>query len=157
MKSWKLLTIVLSSLVLVACATGPRRVSEPTASIQQLSVAADGGWSLDLRLQNYSSIPMRFESVRFALEIGGEAAGTLEATTPLTIGPESADILSLRLAPSAEGRLHAADALAARRALSYRLDGTIRAAPEDRGSARDYNVRRDGTLGPVPGLPGVMR
>ena len=157
MKPWKLLTILLLAGVLAACASGPRRVSEPTASIQQLSVAADGSWSVDLRLQNYSSIPMRFESVRFALSVGGEPAGTLETTTPLTIGPESADILTLTLAPSAEGRLHAADALASGRSLVYRIDGSIRAAPEDRGSARDYTVRRDGAVGPVPGLPGVMR
>ncbi|MDR7191461.1 LEA type 2 family protein [Luteimonas terrae] len=157
MKPWKLLTILLIASFLTACATGQRRVSEPTASLQQLSVGADGNWSLDLRLQNYSSIPMRFESIRFALSVGGEAVGTLEAATTLTIGPESADILNLRLAPSAEGRLHAADALASGRSLNYRIDGTIRAAPDDRGSARDYTVRRDSTLSPVPGLPGVMR
>lgn len=157
MKPWKLLTILLMAGALVACVSGPRRVSEPTASIQQLSVGADGTWSVDLRVQNYSSIPMRFESVRFAVSVGGEPAGTLETTTPLTIGPESADILSLTLAPSAEGRLHAADALASGRSLAYRIDGSIRAAPEDRGSARDYSVRRDGAVGPVPGLPGVMR
>jgi len=157
MKPWKLLTILLMAGTLAACVTGQRRVSEPTASIQQLSVGADGNWSVDLRLQNYSSIPMRFESIRFVLSVDGETAGTLEAATTLTIGPESADILSLRLAPSAEGRLHAADALAAGRPLNYRLDGSIRAAPDDRGSARDYTVRRDSTLNPVPGLPGVMR
>ncbi|VXB46512.1 conserved exported hypothetical protein [Luteimonas sp. 9C] len=157
MKPWKLLTILLMIGALVACATGQRRVSEPTASLQQLSVSADGTWSVDLRLQNYSSIPMRFESLRFTLSVDGESAGILDATPALTIGPESADILSLRLAPSPEGRLHAADALAAGRALPYRIDGTIRAAPDDRGSARDYTIRRDSTLAPVPGLPGVMR
>jgi len=157
MKPWKLLTILLMAGALAACVTGQRRVSEPTASIQQLSVGADGNWSVDLRLQNYSSIPMRFESIRFAVSVDGVAAGTLEDATTLTIGPESADILSLRIAPSAEGRLHAADALAAGRSLNYRIDGSIRAAPDDRGSARDYTVRRDSTLNPVPGLPGVMR
>lgn len=157
MKPWKLLTILLLAGTLAACATGQRRVSEPTASIQQLSVGADGNWSVDLRLQNYSSIPMRFESIQFALLVDSETAGTLEAATTLTIGPESADILHLNLVPSAAGRLHAADALAAGRSLNYRIDGSIRAAPDDRGSARDYTVRRDSTLNPVPGLPGVMR
>lgn len=157
MKPWKLLTLLLVSSALVACVSGPRRVSEPAASIQQLSVGADGAWSIDLRLQNYSSVPMRFESVRLALSVDGEAAGTLESTVPLTIGPESADVVLLALTPSAGGRLHVADALAAGRSMTYRLDGTVRAAPEDRGSARDYRIRRDGALGPVPGLPGVMR
>ncbi|MET0329552.1 MAG: LEA type 2 family protein [Luteimonas sp.] len=157
MKPWKLLTILLMAGVLVACVTGQRRVSEPAASIQQVTVGVDGNWSVDVRLQNYSSIPMRFESINLTLAVGGEPAGTLQAPTTLTIGPESADILTLALAPSAEGRLQAADALAAGRSLSYRIDGVIRAAPDDRGSARDYTVRRDSTLGPVPGLPGVMR
>jgi len=157
MKPWKLLTILLMACALAACVTGQRRVSAPTASIQQLSVGADGNWSIELRLQNYSSIPMRFESIRFALSVGGEEAGTLETATTLTIGPESADILSLTLAPSAQGRLHAADALAAGRSLPYRIDGTIRAAPDDRGSASNYTVRRDSALSAVPGLPGVMR
>lgn len=157
MKPWKLLTILLLAGALAACVTGQRRVSEPTASVQQLSVGADGSWSIDLRLQNYSSIPMRFESLRFVLSVDGESAGTIEASPAVTIGPESADILGLTLVPSPEGRLHAADALAAGRALPYLLDGTIRAAPDDRGSVREYTVRRDSTLAPVPGLPGVMR
>ena len=77
--------------------------------------------------------------------------------TPLTIGSESADVLTLALTPSAQARLHAADALAAGRTLAYRIEGTLRAAPDDRGSARDYRIRRASELSPVPGLPGVMR
>lgn len=157
MKPWKLLTMLLMAAVLTACVTGQRRVSEPAASVQQLSVGADGGWAIELRLQNYSSIPMRFESVRLELSVGGESAGTLEVAPMLTVGPESADILALTLQPSAEGRLQAADALAAGRGLAYRIEGTLRAAPDDRGSARDYRILRDSTLSPVPGLPGVMR
>lgn len=157
MKPWKLLTILLMVGALAACATGQRRVSEPTASVQQLSVSADGAWAVELRLQNYSSIPMRFESVRLALGVGGEPAGTLETSPTLTVGPESADIITLTLQPSAEGRLQVADALASGRSLAYRIEGTLRAAPDDRGSAKDYRVRRDSALNPVPGLPGVMR
>ena len=48
MKPWKLLTILLMASALAACATGQRRVSEPAASIQQLSVGADGNWSVTL-------------------------------------------------------------------------------------------------------------
>ncbi|MEN4902150.1 LEA type 2 family protein [Luteimonas sp. TWI662] len=157
MKPWKLLTILLATCVVAACATTPRRVSEPAASIQQLSVAADGSWSVDLRVQNYSSVPMRFESIRLDLTVGGDAAGTLASSTPITIGPEAADVLTLAFAPSAQARLQTADALAAGRGLPYRIDGTLRAAPNDRGAARDYTVRRDSALSPVPGLPGVLR
>lgn len=157
MRPWKLVTILLATCVVVACATGTRRVSEPAASVQQLTVAADGGWAVDLRLQNYSSIPMRFEAVQLELHVDGHAAGSLVSATPLTIGPESADILTLQLAPSAQARLQVADALVGGRAMTYRIEGSLGAAPEDRGNARDYRIRRESALSPVPGLPGVMR
>lgn len=157
MKSWKLLTLLSVAVLVAACATGTRRVSEPAASVQQLTVAADGSWSVDLRLQNYSSIPMRFESLQLTLAVAGDAAGTLAQATDLTIGPESADIITIALAPDAAARARIADTLAGNRAIGYRLDGTLLVAPGDRGNARDYTVRRDSTLNPVPGLPGVMR
>ena len=112
-QGWIWASLLLCAAVLSACSSGPvRRVSAPAASIQQLTVHADGNWSVDLRLQNYSSIPMRFDTVQLELQIAGEPAGTLVSTTPLTIGSESADVLTLALAPSAPARLHAADALA---------------------------------------------
>lgn len=144
--------------LLAACSSGPvRRISEPTASIQQLSVAADGGWSVDLRVQNYSSIAMRFDSLRLDMSAGGDAAGTLQAEPSLTVGPESADVVTVRLAPSSEARIRLADALAGGRGVSYALEGELMAAPADRGDARSYDIERNGTLSPVPGLPGVLR
>ncbi len=157
MTPWTRLTILLLICTVAACATGPRRVSEPAASLQQLTVGADGAWTVDLRLQNYSSIPMRFEQVQLTLEVDGESAGALSSTSPVTIGSESADVLTLALTPTAQARLQVADALAGGRGLGYRIEGTLRAAPEDRGNPRDYPVRRASTLSPVPGLPGVLR
>ena len=153
--------LLMASLValLAACSSGgvPRRVSEPAASIQQLTVQADGRWSIELRLQNYSSIPMRFENASFDFKVGDEAAGTLAAQPALTIGPESADVVTLALEPSANARLWLAGMLADGRGIGYRLEGTISAAPTDRGKARDYKTKRDSQLSPVPGLPGVLR
>ncbi|CAN5702862.1 MAG: hypothetical protein ACR2J7_06460 [Luteimonas sp.] len=158
MRHARLLAIVASCVLLAACASGPpRRVSEPAASIQQLTVRADGGWSVDLRLQNYSSLPMRFEVIALAVWVDGEATGTLQAQSALTIGPESADVLALALVPSSAARIRMADALAAGRSIGYRLDGTIHAAPEDRSNARSYRIERGSRLSPVPGLPGVLR
>ncbi|NYZ62702.1 LEA type 2 family protein [Luteimonas deserti] len=153
----KLLIVLLGTCVVAACATGPRRVSEPAASLQQVTVAADGSWSVDVRLQNYSSIPMRFDAVQLDLRVDGEPAGTLASTSALTIGSESADVVTLALDPTSQARLHVADALAGGRSLAYRIEGSLRAAPEDRGNARDYRVRRESALSPVPGLPGVLR
>src|SRR3546814_12623186 len=68
MKRAALVALLITALLLGACSTGPvRRVSEPSASIQQLSVRADGSWSLDLRLNNFSSVPMRFDAIDLAM------------------------------------------------------------------------------------------
>lgn len=147
----------MCALLLSACSSGPvRRVSEPAASIQQLSVRADGSWSVDLRIENFSSIPMRFDAVGLAMTVGGEAAGTLQGQPALTIGPESADIATLTLTPSSAARIAIAGALADNRGVAYTLNGTITAAPDD-GKVRSYDFKRNSALSPVPGLPGVLR
>ena len=152
--SMALLAIALAT----ACSGGPvRRVSEPAASIQQLSVQADGGWSLSLRLQNYSSIPMRFDAVDLQVTVGGQAAGTLLHRPALEIGPESADVVEVAMQPDSGARMLLADALAAGRGVDYRLEGTIEAGPADRTSSRSYKVTRKSALSPTPGLPGVLR
>lgn len=158
MKRAFLVVVTVACLLLAACGSGPvRRISEPAASIQQLSVGADGDWSIELRVQNYSSVPMRFDRIRLDLRTGETAAGTLQAAPALQIGGESPDVFTVTLTPSSEARLRMADALAAGRTVSYALEGEIAAAPADRGGARDYRVRRTGVLSPVPGLPGVLR
>lgn len=147
-----------ATALLAACSGGPvRRVSEPAVSIQQLAVQADGGWSVSLRLQNYSSIPMRFDTVDIGVTLDGEAAGRLVDAPALEIGPESADVIAIGMQPDALGRMLLADALAAGRGVDYVLDGTVTAAPADRGNARSYTVKRTSALSPAPGLPGVLR
>ena len=154
---WLTLAILMGCLSLSACSSGPiRRVSEPAANIQQLTVRVDGSWSVDVRIDNFSSIPMRFDSVALALTVGGESAGTLQARPALSIGPESADVATIALRPSAPARIVIADALARGRSIGYSLDGTLAAAPEDAG-VRTYKFKRDNTLAPVPGLAGVLR
>lgn len=149
--------VALLVALIAACASGPvRRVSEPAAGIQQLTVAADGSWMVALRIDNFSSIPMRFDAVDLALTIDGVAAGTLRGNAGITIGPESADVAQLPFQPQADARLRIADALAARRSVSYSLVGRIGAVPEDR-RLRDFDIERDSALSPVPGLPGVLR
>ncbi len=150
------LLLALALLIAACSSTGPRRVSEPAASIQQLTVDANGGWQIRLRLQNYSSIAMRFDSVDFAITAGGIAAGQLQAQPGLNISPESADVIDLTLRPSAEARLQVADALATGRSLSYTLNGNLIATP-DKGKPRTFRISRDSALSPTPGLPGVLR
>jgi hypothetical protein len=149
--------VLITCTLLVACASGPvRRVSEPAAQLQQLTVLADGSWSLQLRLQNYSSIPMRFERVRLALTAAGQPAGDVVATPALDVGPESADVITVALQPPTAAKLAVADALAAGRGIEYRLDGEIVATPEKK-SQKSFDVEHRSALNPAPGLPGVLR
>ena len=149
--------LALTCALLAACAGGPiRRVSDPAAGIQQLTVHANGEWTVALRIDNFSSIPMRFDAVDIALTVDGVAAGALRGNAGITIGPESADVAEFPLAPSAAARLRIADALASRRSIAYTLAGRIDAVPED-GGMRSFDIDRESAMTPVPGLPGVLR
>lgn len=149
--------LLLLCAVLAACSSGPaRRISQPAASIQQLTVKADGSWSVDLRLQNYSSVPMQFTKATLAITVSDQAAGTLQGAPQISIGPESADVVTLPFKPTVEARMVVADALAGRRPLGYALKGTVEAVPEE-GKSRSFDIDTRNTLNPVPGLDGVLR
>ncbi|MGH8052541.1 MAG: LEA type 2 family protein [Stenotrophomonas sp.] len=149
--------LALTALTLTACGGGKvKRVSEPAASIQQLTVGNDGNWEVELRLRNYSSMPMRFDSVSLVIKVGDENAGTLSATPALSIGPESADIIKVRLQPASSARIVMADSLAGGRSLFYELEGTVSATPEEK-KQRSFDIKSRSSLNQAPGLPGVLR
>lgn len=158
MKRLALAALLLPFLLLGACGSdGPvRRVSDPSANVQQLSVRADGSWSVDLRIDNFSSIPMRFDALDLAISIDGQPPVALRGTPGFTIGPEAADVATVQATPTTGARIAIADALARGRGVGYHLEGSITAAPENRG-ARTFEFKRDNALAPVPGLPGVLR
>lgn len=157
LKSLAAAALLASLACLAACGSGPvRRVSEPGANIQQLTVQADGRWSVEVRIDNFSSVPMRFDRVELGLALDGQPAAKLQSTPGISIGPESADVVTVRVTPPAGARIAIADALARGAAIGYHLEGTLVAAPED-GSARTYEIDRDNRLGPVPGVAGVLR
>ena len=153
-------TVLLTMAValLASCGTGgpARRVSEPAASIQQLTVRSDGQWDVQLRLDNFSSIPMRFTTTDIQIAFDNGAAASVQAKPEISIGPESADVVSATLTPTADGRARIATALADGRSLNYTLGGTLEAGPAD-GKPRTYKIERTSSLTPVPGLPGVLR
>jgi hypothetical protein len=152
-----LFAILAACALLAGCSSGPiRRVSEPAINIQQLTVRADGSWSVDLRIDNFSSVPMHFDHASLAMTIDGQAAGTLQGQAGLSIGPESADVATLSLVPSSAAKIAIADALARAGSIDYALEGTLDAAAEN-GRVRSYDVKRKNTLGSVPGLTGVLR
>ena len=157
-RAFRLLIVTLScGLLLSACGGGAvRRVSEPTARIQQLTVRPDGGWSVELRLQNYRSIPMRFERVALEIGMGDGVAGKLDQAVGISIGPETADVVTVSLQPASLGRITIADVLAGGRSLPYTLKGTVWATPQDK-KQREFAVDSRNTLSPAPGLNGVLR
>ena len=157
MKSVLKLSLALLAVALLASCGTSRRVSPPSAAIQQLTVQANGDWLLELRLHNYSSIPMRFDSVRLDISVDEHAAGSLQVAPAISIGPTSADVVPVTLKPEAMARMVVADALASRRTLSYRLQGTVTALPEEARKPREFEVDDRSALNPAPGLDGVLR
>lgn len=157
MRRTSLLALLAATVLLAGCGDGMvRRVSDPAVSVQQLTVKADGQWAVDLRLQNYSSIPMRFDTVEVDVQVGDQEAGTLRASPGLSVGPESADVVTVAFLPSSAGRIAVADALASRRSLPYTLKGSAAATPEE-AKQRTFDLDTRNTLNPVPGLDGVLR
>lgn len=134
-------------LLLAACSQGPvRRVSPPTASVQELAVQPDGTWKLLIRVQNFSNVPMTFSHMGATLEINGQAAGELDYTLDLDVPGEFADVLTLDMSPAPGTHLGDSE-------LSYRLHGVIESS-EPPGS---FDFERKSRLSPTPGLPGTWR
>ena len=97
--------IATAVLALASCGGGPvKRVSEPAAGIQQLSVRADGRWDVVVRLDNFSSVPMRFSDANLDIAFDNGAAAKLQAQPGISIGPESADVFTATLTPLPAGR-----------------------------------------------------
>src|SRR5690606_279302 len=111
--------LALALLVIAGCNRNAKRVSPPAASIQQLAVQADGSWTVDLRLHNYSSMPMRFERVSLVASVDEHDAGTLEATPAISIGTSAADVVRLSLRPHGNARLAVDVSLASSSNLSH--------------------------------------
>ncbi len=153
----KLLLATAVLVLLAACGGNARRVSPPSAAIQQLAVQPNGDWMVDLRLHNFSSVSMRFDKVRLEVSVDEHAAGVLQATPGISIGPGSADVVKVSMRPDGMSRIAVADALATRRSLSYRLVGTVDATPDEASKPRQFDVDDRSALNPAPGLDGVLR
>ncbi len=154
----RLLLLLLScTVVLAACNRGNvKRVSEPAASLQQVSVASDGHWKVELRLQNYSTMAMVYDTVDLQVNVAGQDAGSLSGKPAFSIGPSFADVLTLELNPTPTARMAVADVLASGGMLTYTLKGKIAVTP-DGEKPRSFDIDTRSTLSPAPGLTGVLR
>ncbi len=149
-----LVTAMLVGLLAACGGNGVRKqVNPPRASLQQLAVQPDGQWQLAVRLQNFSNVPTTISSVSVKLSVSGQDAGILALSPAMTIGPESADVVTTLFRPSLEAKLQVASALSAGQSVRYAVSGTI-VTSEPKGS---YPVSYDSSLNPAPGLNGVLR
>ena len=139
--------ILVAGVLLASCGGGPvKRVSPPTASVQELSVHADGSWHLLLRLQNFSNVSMIFNAIDAELEVDDQAAGSIKLPLALEIPGSSADVFEARLTPAAGQRPLSGN-------FAYRLHGRITSS-DPKG---DFKFERKSRLSPAPGLPGIWR
>lgn len=151
----KTLALITAIALLAACGTSgpPKRIWPPQASIHELAVQPDGSWQLSIRLQNFSTVPMTFQQAELDLSLGGTAAGRIDLSPAVRIGPGSAEVVGLRLPPDFEAAGRVADALQTRTGLRYRLSGRI-VTSDPSGTHRS---EFESVLNPTPGLPGVLR
>lgn len=135
------------ALTLAACASGPaKRISPPTASVQELSVLADGRWRVVMRVQNFSNVAMTFNLLDARLSINGSELGTITSSVDLDVPGASADVFETLFSPRSTTALEG-------RNVEYSLKGRITSI-EPSG---DFPFERASRLSPVPGLPGTWR
>ena len=147
------LAFLMLALV-AACASGPpKRVYPPQASLQELRVQADGQWVAQVRIQNFSTVPMRFSRLEATLSVNGQEASRIILDPGLSVGPGSNELVQHVFTPAAGPKAAVDQALASRRAVRYQLSGRIASSEP----ATDHPFEYQSALDPVPGLTGILR
>lgn len=147
--------LVLMLIALVAgCSSGPpKRVFPPQARVQEMRVQADGQWVADIRLQNYSTVPMRFSRLTATITVGGVEATRIDIDPAISVGPGSIELVKHVFTPAAGAKTAVDQAFSANRAVRYQISGRLLSSDPGTDDAFDYQS----ALNPVPGLPGVLR
>ncbi len=154
MRNVKVLAVFLLAVLLAACSSGPpKRIFPPQASLQELRVQPDGRWSASIRIQNFSTVPMRFSGFDATLVINGGEAARMTLDPGMSIGPGSNELVTHVFQPSAAAAAAVDAALANRRNVRYTLSGRIATSEPKTDNPFDYQSGLD----PVPGLTGVLR
>lgn len=151
--------LLAGSLValLSACGGGSgikQQLFPPSLSVQELRIEADATWSLSLRLRNFSNVGMRMDSVEAVLDLAGHEAAKLSLTPNLDVAAGSAELITIRITPSASSLAGLQDSLRRGAGVRYQIKGSIRSsAPRDRDDEFEFSS----LLNPSPGLEGVLR
>ena len=131
---------------LTACGSGStRRVHPSTASIQQLIVQPDGSWKLDVRIQNFSTLPMRYSALTATVTVAGTDVGELSIAPNVDIVANGGEVVEATLKTSAK--------LPASGDFAYVLKGRI----ETSEPKESFPFERSSRLSPVPGVPNTYR
>lgn len=132
--------------ILAACGGGPvKRVHPSTASIQQLTVQPDGRWKLDVRIQNFSTMSMRYSALNASVIVAGTDVGEIAITPNMDIVGNGGDVVEATLKPSAK--------LPASGDFAYTLKGRI----ETSEPKESFPFERSSRLSPVPGVANTYR
>lgn len=141
-----LVVLALLALLLAGCGGGPvKRINPSGVSIQQLAVEADGSWRIELRIHNFSTVPMHYDLLTAELAVDGVNVGAIRMDPAVEITGNSAEVV--------ETRIKASVALPAGRDFAYRLEGTIRADEP----SESFPFERESRLSPVPGVANTWR
>jgi predicted small lipoprotein YifL len=151
-----LVVLMLAFAALAACGGNgglPRRINPPGVTIQQWQTAPDGNWQITLRVQNYSTVPVRFDRVDAELALDGVGAGSMSVALETEIPGQYAEIFTVSVSPSPAARERLARLAAEGQGFGYRLSGTVATAePDDR-----YPLDYSSSMTPVPGVAGQYR
>lgn len=142
--------------LLAACGSGsgglPKRINPPVASVQQLRVLPDGRWELELRVQNFSTVPMTFGTLEAQMQVQDINAGAIYTTVNVEIPGQNADVVNVTLSPASAARaLLQGDS--ARTGFSYKLTGSFQITEPD----KHFTFDRASRLDPAPGVPNTFR
>lgn len=146
--------VLVTLCLLAACGSGKpvRRINPPAVGIQQLAVQADGRWQIELRIQNFSTVPSVFDTFEASLEVEGVNAGSVYVKPALEIPGQSADLVTVALSPSRDAAARLAEAVRSG-SFGYQLRGEIvTSEPKNK-----FPVSRSSRLSPVPGRPDTYR
>ncbi|MEO8802945.1 MAG: hypothetical protein ABI304_11345 [Rudaea sp.] len=138
---------------LAACGAPTHPINPPNASIQQLDVLPDGSWKVQIRLENFSDITVRYATFKAALRVGGVAAGDISLNPQLDIPGENADIVATTLNPGADVRKAFASDVKLPGGVPYELKGTINIP----AAGKDFKFEHKSRLLPVPGIANQYR
>lgn len=140
--------LIALTVALAACSAGKpkERINPPAFSIQELHIDGER-CTVQFRVQNHSSVSMRFRDIRLdALNLDGRDLAPLAFDAHREIPPYTGEPIRHEL-PCPAMTDNASE-------LVYRLSGTVNT---DQPHNRRFDVRHNSRLLPVPGLTGTYR